>query len=106
MPEKREKRRNNRLVATAYIYIRKTGMGVRGKVFERRSGGRKRMPQKNLIICKKPLAIFVKPAIIPISSNHERDNGVTYLQKYVTPFPIRTKACRPWLQGCAPFAFG
>ena len=46
MPEKREKRRNNRSAATAYIYIRKTGMGVRGKVFERRSGGRKRMPQK------------------------------------------------------------
>ena len=104
MPEKREKRRNNRLAATAYIYIRKTGMGVRGKALSLMAG--KGCCKNFLIICKKPLAIFVKPAIIPISSNHERDNGVTYLQKYVTPFPIRTKACRPWLQGCAPFAFG
>lgn len=79
-------------------------MGVRGKALSLAAG--KGCCKNFLLICKKPLAIFVKPAIIPISSNHERDNGVTYLQKYVTPFPIRTKACRPWLQGCAPFAFG
>ena len=68
-------------------------MGVRGKALSLAAGIRCR---KNfLIICKKPLAIFVKPAIIPISSKYERDNGVAYLQKYATPFLIRTKACRP-----------
>ena len=68
-------------------------MGVRGKALSLAAG--KGCRKNFLIICKKPLAFFVEPAIIPISSNHERDNGVTYLQKYVTPFPIRTKACRP-----------
>lgn len=35
-------------------------MGVRGKVLERKSDGRNRIPQKFFVICKKPLAIFCK----------------------------------------------
>lgn len=46
-------------------------MGVRGKVLERRSDGRNRKTQNFFVICKKPLAIFVKPAIKPISSRHK-----------------------------------
>lgn len=52
-------------------------MGVRGKVLERRSDGRNRKTQNFFVICKKPLAIFVKSAINPISSRHKMPTPTT-----------------------------
>ena len=51
---------------SVYLY-KKTGMGVRGKVLERRSDGRNRKPQKFFVICKNLLQFCktcYKPYII------------------------------------------